>query len=108
MGVFVDLAGDGELSREGGGRDTLVARAVRTLAIRARKNDRMRNLTLSSSVCKITKVKFCFGSREAVLVMSSTISIYCFSPSASRLRPCSRDSSGRSVPAASPCPRPAR
>lgn len=45
-----------------------------TFAIRARRKERMRNLNLSSSVCKMTRVKFDLGS--IVPIMSSIVSIY--------------------------------
>lgn len=47
-----------------------------TFAILARRNDRMRNLNLSSSVCVMMRLKFADGS--IVPVMSSTVSIYEF------------------------------
>lgn len=46
----------------------------RTFAILARKKERTRNLNRSSSVCRMTSVKFDFGS--IVPVISSMVSIY--------------------------------
>lgn len=45
----------------------------RAFAILARRNDRIRNLNLSSSVCVMMRLKFADGS--IVPVMSSTVSI---------------------------------
>ena len=47
---------------------------LHTLAILVLKNERTRNLNLSSSVCNMTRVKFDFGSM--VPVISSIVSIY--------------------------------
>ena len=58
-----------EMRREEGQGET-----GRTLAILARKNERIKNLNLSSSVCMMMRLKFADGSM--VPVMSSTVSIY--------------------------------